>query len=117
MLLYQKRSTNFVSASSMKAKVKLFAPSIAAPDVEASSATTYTEQQTVWGDFRPGAGARALSEMGLVFNTVAKLYIYFGVTLNAFYKVEVNGVMYTIHSLNDYENQHQFYEMVCYTIE
>lgn len=117
MRLYQKRSQNFVSASSMTDKVKLLAPSIAAPDSEATSTTTYTEQQTVWGDFRPGAGARTLTDMGLIFNNVAKIYIYFGVVINSFYKVQINGVTYTIHSLNDYENKHEYYEIVCYTNE
>ncbi len=108
---------NFVSASTMTDRVKLYAPSIAAPDSEANSDTTYTLQQTVWGDWRPENGSRDLQEMMLNFNAWGRLFIYFGVTINKFYKIEIDGITFVIHTLKDYHNAHQYYEIVIHTNE
>ena len=105
----------YVSASTMKNRVKLFAPSISAFDAEASSTTTYTEQETVWGDWRPGEGSRTLQEMMLNFNAVGRLFIYYNVTINKFYQVEIDGIRYTIHMMRDYQDNHQYYELLIYT--
>lgn len=106
---------NYVSASTMKERVVMLAPSIAAPDEEAESETTYTTQNIVWGDWRPGASTRTLQEMALNYNNVGRLLINYGVEINSFYKIQINGVNYTIHSLTNYQNANQFYDILLYT--
>ncbi len=101
----------------MKNRVQLFMPTIAAPDSEATSNTAYTLQETVWGDWRPGSGNRMLQEMMLNYDAWGRVFIYFGVTINKYYKIEIDGIRYTIHSMKDVEDAHQYYEIVIYTNE
>jgi head-tail adaptor len=52
--------------------------------------------------------------MELSFTRSARLFIRYDVTITDNYQLEVEGVMYTIHSIKDVENQFRFYEIIMY---
>ena len=83
-------------------------------DGEGGYTTTFTLQETVWGDFRPQEQNRALLEAELSFTRMAKLFIRWDITINDNYQLEVEGDRYTIHSIKDVDNAHRFFEIIMY---
>jgi SPP1 family predicted phage head-tail adaptor len=99
-----------INSSTMTRRVDLYAPTTTT-DNEGGYTTTFTLQETVWGDFRPSRSTRTLLENELTFYQDAKVYIRYGTTITEDYQIFVEGKMYTIHSLNDVDNQHRFIEI------
>jgi SPP1 family predicted phage head-tail adaptor len=99
-----------ISSSTMTRRVELYAPTKTS-DGEGGYATTFTLQETVWGDFRPAKSTRALLESELTFYQDAKVYIRYGTTISDTYQLKVEGKTYTIQSINDVDNQHRFLEI------
>jgi SPP1 family predicted phage head-tail adaptor len=99
-----------ISSSTMTRRVELYAPTRVS-DGEGGYTTTFTLQETVWGDFRPAQSTRALLEAELTFYQDAKVYIRYGTTISDTYQLKVEGKTYTIHSINDVDNQHRFLEI------
>jgi SPP1 family predicted phage head-tail adaptor len=99
-----------ISSSTMTRRVELYAATRTS-DGEGGYATTFTLQTTVWGDFRPARSTRTLLENELTFYQDAKVYIRYGTVITEDYQVFVEGKMYTIHSINDVDNQHRFLEI------
>ena len=104
---------NYVDANTMYSEIGLYVPTSTA-DGQGGYETTFALQETVFGDFRPQEQNRALLEMELSFTRLAKLFIRYDVTINDNYQIEVEGIMYTIHSIKDVENQFRFYEILMY---
>ena len=104
---------NYVDANSMTRLVNVYAPTTT-PDGQGGYITTFTLQQTVWGDFRPQEQNRALLELELSFTRMAKLFIRWDISITNTYKLEVEGESYTIHSIKDVDNAHRFYEILMY---
>lgn len=102
-----------VNSSTMTRRADLYAPTTTS-DGEGGYITTFTLQQTVWGDFRPARSIRTLLEDEKTFYQDAKLYIRYGTTINEEYQVYVEGKMYTIQSINDVDNAHRFLEINFY---
>jgi SPP1 family predicted phage head-tail adaptor len=100
-----------ISSSTMTRRVELYAPTKTS-DGEGGYTTTFTLQETVWGDFRPAKSTRALLESELTFYQDAKVYIRYGTTISDTYQLKVEGKTYTIQSINDVDNQHRFLEII-----
>ena len=94
----------------MTRRADLYRPTITS-DGEGGYTTTFTLQETVWGDFRPARSFRTLLEEEKTFYQDAKIYIRYGVTISEEYQVFVEGKMYTINSINDVDNAHRFLEI------
>ena len=112
MQIGQKKNRN-VNSSTMTRRADLYAPTTTS-DGEGGYTTTFTLQETVWGDFRPAKSIRTLLENEKTFYQDAKLFVRFGTTINEEYQVYVEGKMYTIQSINDVDNQHRFLEINFY---
>lgn len=110
MKIGQKKNWN-VSASTMTRRVGLYADTRVS-DGEGGYTTTFALQETVWGDFRPAKSTRTLLESELTFYQDAKVYLRWGTTITNDYKLEIEGTMYTIQSINDVDNQHRFFEVI-----
>jgi SPP1 family predicted phage head-tail adaptor len=104
---------NYVDANSMTRLVNVYAPT-SVTDGQGGYTTTFALQSTVWGDFRPQEQNRALQEAQLSFIRMAKLFIRWDITITDTYKLEVEGDMYTIHSIKDVDNAHRFFEIIMY---
>lgn len=100
-----------ISSSTMTRRVELYAPTKTS-DGEGGYTTTFTLQETVWGDFRPAKSTRALLESELTFYQDAKVYIRYGTTISDTYQLKVEGKTYTIQSINDVDNQHRYFEII-----
>ena len=94
----------------MTRRADLYRPTITS-DGEGGYTTTFTLQETVWGDFRPARSFRTLLEEEKTFYQDAKIYIRYGVTISEEYQIYVEGKMYTINSINDVDNAHRFLEI------
>jgi SPP1 family predicted phage head-tail adaptor len=99
-----------ISSSTMTRRVELYAPTKTS-DGEGGYTTTFTLQETVWGDFRPAKSTRTLLESELTFYQDAKVYLRYGTNISDTYQVKVEGKTYTINSINDVDNQHRFLEI------
>ena len=104
---------NYVDANSMTRLVNVYVPT-SVSDGQGGYTTTYALQGTTWGDFRPQEQNRALLEAQLSFTRMAKLFIRWDITLTDIYKLEVEGDLYTIHSIKDVDNAHRFFEIIMY---
>ena len=105
---------NYVDANSMTRLINVYAPTTTA-DGQGGYETTFTLQGTTWGDFRPQEQNRALLELELSFTRMAKLFIRWDINITNTYKLEVEGDLYTIHSIKDVDNAHRFYEILMYS--
>ena len=108
-----KAKSVYIDANTMTRQVLVYAPTRVS-DGQGGYTTTFALQSTVWGDLRPDNKAREVDESELAFDQRAVLYIRYGITINENYEVEVEGSIYTIHSVKDVENQHRFYELIIY---
>ena len=104
---------NYVDANTMYSEIGLYAPTRVS-DGQGGYTTTFALQEVVWGDFRPENENRALLQAQINFTRSAKLFIRYDVIINDGYQLEVEGEMYTIHSIKDVENQFRFYEILMY---
>jgi SPP1 family predicted phage head-tail adaptor len=104
---------NYVDANSMTRLVNVYAPTLTS-DGQGGYTTTFNLEKTVWGDYRPQEQNRALLESELSFTRMAKLFIRFDINLTDIYKIEVEGQMYTIHSIKDVDNARRFFEIIMY---
>ena len=108
-----RNKTNYVDANSMNRLVGLYVPT-STSDNEGGFTTTFALQETVWGDFRPQAQNRSLLESELSFTRFGRLFIRFGVTITDAYQLEVEGEMYTIHSIKNVDDARRYYEIEMY---
>jgi SPP1 family predicted phage head-tail adaptor len=97
----------------MNRLVGLYVPT-STSDNEGGFTTTFALQETVWGDFRPQAQNRSLLESELSFTRFGRLFIRFGVTITDGYQLEVEGEMYTIHSIKNVDDARRYYEIEIY---
>lgn len=104
---------NYVDANSMTRLVNVYAPTLTS-DGQGGYTTAFNLEKTVWGDYRPQEQNRALLESELSFTRMAKLFIRFDINLTDIYKIEVEGQMYTIHSIKDVDNARRFFEIIMY---
>ena len=95
----------------MTRRVGLYA-STRTSDGQGGYSTAFVLQETIWGDFRPAQSNRTLLESELTFYQDARVYVRYGVTITNDYQLEIEGNMYTIHSINDVDNQHRFLEII-----
>lgn len=100
-----------VNSSTMTRRVTLLYPSRVS-DNQGGFTQTYIIQEIVWGDFRPARSTRTLLENELTFYQDAKVYIRYGVEITEEYQILIEGKTYTIHSINDVDNQHRFLEII-----
>lgn len=95
----------------MTRRVVLYVPTRVS-DGQGGFETTFTVQEVTWGDFRPSKSTRTLLEAELTFYQDAKVYLRYGITITNDYKLEIEGNLYTIQSINDVDNQHRFLEVI-----
>jgi SPP1 family predicted phage head-tail adaptor len=110
MKIGQKKNNN-LSSSTMTRRVGVYIPTRTA-DGQGGYTTSFTLQETVWGDFRPAQSTRTLLESELTFYQDARVYVRYGLTITNNYQLEIEGNMYTIHSINDVDNAHRFLEII-----
>jgi SPP1 family predicted phage head-tail adaptor len=108
-----KAKANYIDANTMTREVKIYAATKAS-DGQGGYTTTFTLQSTVWGDLRPDNKQREIDDLEIAFDQRNRLYIRYGVNIQNNFKVEIDSVTYTIHSIKDVENQHRFLELIIY---
>jgi SPP1 family predicted phage head-tail adaptor len=108
-----KAKANYIDVNTMTREVKVYAATKVS-DGQGGYTTTLTLQSTVWGDLRPDNQMREIDDLELAFDQRNRLYIRYGITITDKYKVEIEGQLYTIHSIKDVENQHRFLELIIY---
>lgn len=104
---------NYVDANSMTRLVKVYSNNLVS-DGQGGFTDNFVLVTTVWGDYRPQSQNRALLEAELSFTRLAKLFLRYDLNLTDNYKLEVEGQMYTIHSIKDVDNAHRFHEILMY---
>lgn len=108
-----KAKANYVDANTMTREVKVYS-STKVSDGQGGYTTTFTLQNTIWGDLRPDNQVRSIGESELQFDQRSVLYVRYGVVINDTYEVEVEGDRYTIHSIKNVEDQNRFLELIIY---
>lgn len=108
-----KAKANYIDANTMTRQVEIYAPTRTS-DGQGGYTTTFTLQDTVWGDLRPDNQSRAVDDSELQFNQRNRLYIRFEVNIDDSYEVDVEGSRYTIHSIKNVEDQNRFLELIIY---
>ena len=104
---------NYVDASTMIRQIGILAPTITS-DGEGGYTTTFALQETVWGDFRPQSQNRSLEQSEVTFIGFAKLFLRFGLNITDTYKLDVEGNIYTIHSIKNMDDAARFLELEIY---
>lgn len=110
MKIGQKKNWN-VSASTMTRRIGIY-ENTTVTDGEGGYTTTFALKETVWGDFRPAKSTRTILESELTFYQDSKVYLRWDVEIKNEYQLEIEGIRYTIQSINDVDNQHRFNEII-----
>ena len=110
MQIGQKKGRD-VNSSTMTRRIGVYMPTKIG-DGQGGYITTYALQETVWGDFRPSQSTRTLLEQELTFYQNARVFIRFGIVIEDYYQLDIEGSRYTIQSINDVDNAHRFLEII-----
>lgn len=106
-------SPKFLSAELLIEPMVVMVPSTAI-DNEGGYTVTYAAGSTIWGMYVPLGQDRTLIAAEVTFTDSARVYIRYPLTIDNRYKLQVNGLEYTIHSITDIENRHEYYEITIF---
>lgn len=102
-----------ISAEDLKQRITIVSYTTAS-DGEGGTTTTQSTTSTVWGQLTPLSQTRALNEMQISFNKAVRLYVRYPCDITTNDKILEGGEYYTIHSILDIDNQHQYLKIIAY---
>lgn len=102
-----------ISAEDLKERITIVSYTVAS-DGEGGTTATQSTTATVWGQLTPLSQSRALNEMQLAFNKAVRVYVRYPCSITTDNKILFDGEYYTIHSILDIDNQHQYLKIIAY---
>lgn len=102
-----------IAAEDLKERIT-FVSYTTASDGEGGTTPTQDTTNTVWGQLTPLSQSRALNEMQLAFNKAVRVYVRYPLAVTTDDKILFDGEYYTIHSILDIDNQHQYLKIIAY---
>ena len=109
-----KRSINDISVGNMDRVVTLLQPTVASNGRGGSLPPTYTETD-VFAMVKPFRDTRGLQESGITYNQAVRIIIRYYPSVTPDWKVSIDGLDYTIHTVEDIDLKNQFNEIIAYT--
>lgn len=102
-----------IAAEDLKERITFVSYTVAS-DGEGGTTPTQDTTNTVWGQLTPLSQSRALNEMQLAFNKAVRVYVRYPLAVTTDDKILFDGEYYTIHSILDIDNQHQYLKIIAY---
>jgi SPP1 family predicted phage head-tail adaptor len=102
-----------IAAEDLKERITFVSYTVAS-DGEGGTTPTQDATNTVWGQLTPLSQSRALNEMQLAFNKAVRVYVRYPLAVTTDDKILFDGEYYTIHSILDIDNQHQYLKIIAY---
>lgn len=102
-----------ISAEDLKERITVVSYTVAS-DGEGGTTKTQSATNTVWGQLTPLSQSRALNEMQLAFNKAVRVYVRYPCAITTDDKILFDSEYYTIHSILDIDNQHQYLKIIAY---
>jgi SPP1 family predicted phage head-tail adaptor len=102
-----------IAAEDLKERITFVSYTVAS-DGEGGTTPTQDTTTTVWGQLTPLSQSRALNEMQLTFNKAVRVYVRYPLAVTTDDKILFDGEYYTIHSILDIDNQHQYLKIIAY---
>lgn len=106
-------SPKFLSAELLIEPIIVMEPTTIT-DGEGGFSVSYNIGSTIWGRFIPLGQDRQLISAEVTFTDSARVYVRIPLTIDNTYKLRINGLDYTIHSIKNLENRYQYYEITIY---
>ena len=106
-------SPRFLSAELLIEPMILMVPTTTT-DSEGGFTVTYAEGTTIWGMYFPLGQDRQLLSAEVTFTDSARVYIRYPLTFDNTYKIRIEGLDYTIHSITNIENRKEYYEITIF---
>lgn len=103
----------FLSAELLIEPIGVMVPTTTV-DGEGGYTVTYALSSTIWGMYVPLGQDRQLLSAEVTFTDSARVYVRYPLTIDNTYKVQINGLDYTIHSITDLNNRHEYLEITIY---
>jgi SPP1 family predicted phage head-tail adaptor len=106
-------SPKFLSAELLIEPMILMEPTTLT-DSEGGYTVTYAESSTIWGMYVPLGQDRQLLSAEVTFTDSARVYIRYPLTFDNTYKIRIEGLDYTIHSITNIENRKEYFEITIF---
>lgn len=103
----------FLAAELLIEPIEVYAPTNVS-DGEGGFTVTYGLQGTVWGMYVPEGNDRTLIASEISYTEQARVFVRYPLTINNNYQLGINGNRYSIHSIADMDNLHQYLEIKVY---
>jgi len=104
---------NFLSAEFMNEPIGVLAPTTTV-DGEGGYTVTYALGSTIWGMYVPLGQDRQLLSSEVTFTDSGRVYIRYPLTIDNTYKLQINGLDYTIHSITNLNHRKEYYEITIF---
>ena len=104
---------NFLSAELLIEPIGVLAPTTTV-DGEGGYTVTYNDEGTIWGMYVPLGQDRQLLSAEVTFTDSGRVYVRYPLTVDNTYKLQINGLDYTIHSITDLNNRKEYYEITIF---
>lgn len=104
---------NFLSAELLIEPIGVMVPTTTV-DGEGGYTVTYALGSTIWGMYVPLGQDRQLLSAEVTFTDSARVYVRYPLTIDNTYKLQINGLDYTIHSITDLNNRKEYYEITIF---
>ena len=101
-----------LTTESLREPVVTLVPTSTYNTATGNTTVTFAIVDTIWGMYLPENQNRNDEQMQVTFIISARVYIRYGITINDTYKLRIRGSDYTIHSIVDVDNRHEFYEII-----
>ena len=104
---------NFLSAELLIEPIGILVPTTTV-DGEGGYTVTYALGNTIWGHYVPLGQDRQLLSAEVTFTDSGRVYVRYPLTIDKTYKLQINGLDYTIHSITDLNNRKEYYEITIF---
>ena len=104
---------NFLSAELLIEPIGVMVPTTTV-DGEGGYTVTYALESTIWGMYVPLGQDRQLLSAEVTFTDSGRVYVRYHLTIDNTYKLQINGLDYTIHSITDLNNRKEYYEITIF---
>lgn len=109
------RRPGVISAGDLKDRCDLMQPTYTA-DGRGGETVSYALYASVWVQATPASNSRTLSEAQVTFYEAFKFTIRVStVPIKADWQIVFNGRTYTIHTIDDIDNQYQYNLILAYS--
>ena len=109
-----KAKANYVDANTLTRRAFLYKAEFT-NDGEGGNTVEYVLDSVEFADLRPNNQTRAVDEGRLEFDRSSKIYLRYRTDITDSWRLSVEDITYTIHSIKDVENQHRFLELIVYS--